>query len=633
MSLRTSARRLIPLAVLVGFCAIAAPRAAVALTVADIIKMVEYEIPDEQIVKKIEKERSVFKLSAQEIIELKKKGVSDKVIRFMLETPQRFGKGTGKGPARIDKAPDKKPEKVLTEAEKRAQEARLREEAVRLAEEARKREEAQRQAFARGILKKGQDLADSGQFVQAINTFNSFIAQGNYGPDTDEAYVAKYGIANALARAGLHQAAANSLLEVVRKGPDKLFFQMAFRQLRELRRKINYRPPELEDLTRFTVVNTPQDFQDEFHYFVGEFLHDFGLSAQAEPYLEKVSPAGDDYPRAQYLIGLIAFEDEKSDLKTRVTRASQAFQQAILSAEKKDEGRPVVDLAYLSLARIAYEIEQFDAAIFYYKKISPRSPKLANAFYESAWSFFLKGDYSRALGTFQALHSPYFAHHFYPELWVLEATIYVNMCRSDYAEDAVKMFEERVLVLGPPLRDFLARLKRPEDYWQATLAVIRGDKSYQLPRTLLSPVMENIEFYNLHQTIRQIEKEEHVIKANLTGLGVFGQDLLTKLAQLKAERIAEAGVIIQRSLRQVQKDIETYQDKLTELRVDLAELVMQKLDKELAGKPIEETTGAQGGGSVIVGSDSMQWPFEGEFWKDEIGAYRAFVRSYCGARK
>jgi hypothetical protein len=32
---------------------------------------------------------------------------------------------------------------------------------------------------------------------------------------------------------------------------------------------------------------------------------------------------------------------------------------------------------------------------------------------------------------------------------------------------------------------------------------------------------------------------------------------------------------------------------------------------------------------AIAGSDAMQWPFEGEFWKDEIGAYRSFLKSKC----
>ena len=154
-----------------------------------------------------------------------------------------------------------------------------------------------------------------------------------------------------------------------------------------------------------------------------------------------------------------------------------------------------------------------------------------------------------------------------------------------------------------------------------------------MPRKLLSPVLQNVEFYNLYKTIRQIESEEVKIKARLAVLDEFGQETLHKLGQLKSERIAEAGVVVQRTLRQVQKDIATYQDRLTELRIDLTEIQMADYDKQI--QTIEKTGNEQadlvetGSTIAIAGSDSMVWPFEGEFWKDEIGAYRSFLRSQC----
>ena len=135
--------------------------------------------------------------------------------------------------------------------------------------------------------------------------------------------------------------------------------------------------------------------------------------------------------------------------------ALESFQNSILATEENKSDSEVADLAYLALARIAYESNNFDAAIYYYRKVSEESVKLATAFYESAWTYFIKGDYSRALGTFQALHSPVFEHYFYPELWVLEATIYLNLCHTDLTRKAIEMFNNRVAVLSQPLEEFL----------------------------------------------------------------------------------------------------------------------------------------------------------------------------------
>ena len=611
---------------------------ALALTVQEIITLAGLEIPDDQIIKKIQKDGTVYKLSPQEILELKKKGVSDKVIRFMLQTGST---ATGAAAAGTPtKTEVKKPQRELTAAELAAEEARLKEESARLAEEQRRREDAQRKAFAGKVLAQGQKYAEEGEFVKAIQVFTKFVNDGvggiPFAPDSNEAYVAKYGIAHALNKAGLIQSAANLLLEVVRAGPDKMFFTTAFDQLRELRRVINYRPPELEDLTRFSVAHTSAGFQDGYHYFVGEFLHDFGLSQDAKPYLEKVATGSLDYARAQYLLGLIEVPTgpEEKFTAQQVSDASQAFQRAILSGEKQKGGQPVVDLAYLALARLAYEIQQFDAAIYYYKKISKNSPKLASAFYEAGWTYFLKNDFSRALGTFHALHSPYFAHRFYPELWVLEAAIYVNLCRPVYARQSIKMFEDTVLLLAPPARDFLKRNRRPEDFYAAFLESANNPKASQLPRVLQSPVLENVEFYNLYQTIKQIEKEEATVRGNLNALGAFGQDLLARLGQLRQERISEAGVIIQKTLRQAQKEIETYQDKIAELAIDLTELELEGFDAELRGEAgdVPKASTAKTGPIAIAGSDSMMWPFDGEFWKDEIGAYRSFLTEKCSEK-
>ncbi len=630
-------RRLRHVAAVAAIVVLAAPAAAGALELADVVMLsVKFKLPDAAIITKIKKDGSVFKLSPAQVIDLKKQGLSDGLINFMLRTG-----GSGYTPpapgAVVKKVEPGKEEKKLTPAEQAAEEARVKEEAMRLVENQRRREEAQRRAFANKVLKRGQALANAGRWVAAVKVFSDFVKNGVHGvpypPDSDEAYNANYGIANALARAGLLQSAANKLLEVVRAGPDKIWFEKAFNQLRELRRRINYRPPELEDLTKFSVATKGKPFQNSFHYFVGEFLHDFGLSSEAIPFLEKiVDDKAPDYPRAQYLLGLIAFQDDTLDAPTKVKRSAQAFQLSIVSGEgQRNQG--IVDLAYLALARLAYEYRQYDAAIYYYKKISQNSAKLPRAFYESGWTYFLKNDISRALGTFHALHSPFFRHHFYPELWILEATIYVNTCHAKYAEQAIKRFEEDVLVLGPPLRDFLQRHRRPEDYYIGILKSVNSPRLATLPRKLVSPVLQNVEFYNLYKTIKQIEAEEAKIKANLAALKEFGQETLGKLGQLKSERIAEAGVVVQRTLRAVQKDINEYQDRLTELRIDLQEQQIESLDEEITkinkGKGAGDKQVETGGNIAIAGSDSMVWPFEGEFWKDEIGAYRSFVRTKC----
>jgi tetratricopeptide (TPR) repeat protein len=313
--------------------------------------------------------------------------------------------------------------------------------------------------------------------------------------------------------------------------------------------------------------------------------------------------------------------------------AIESFQNAILSTEKNKSETEISDLSYLALARIAYESGDYDAAVYYYRKMPSDSAKLPVAFYESAWTYFVNGDYTRALGTFQALHSPYFQHYFYPELWILEATLYLNICRYDLSEQAIGRFTEEVATLLPPLEEFLRTVRTPADFYSAIVDTANGAKQ-QLPKKLVYPVLANAEFYGLYKTVRQIESEERELGRTASQLGAFGQELSAKLQTLKQSKVNELGIKIQQVLKKTQAEIQEYAIKVTEIQVDLDAQKLQQLDvdiRKLGGESVEEAEkSAEGsGGAAIVGADSLQWSFEGEYWRDEVGAYRSFIQERC----
>ncbi|MBM4388080.1 MAG: hypothetical protein FJ088_10110, partial [Deltaproteobacteria bacterium] len=431
----------------------------------------------------------------------------------------------------------------------------------------------------------------------------------------------------------LKQSAARLFLDVLLSGPDKPFFQNAFNELRKLRKEINYNPPDIEKLSAFFVDNFSQNFQDEFFYVLGEFYYDYGNFQKANKYFEKVSENSKDRAKALYLTGLI-------QVKLKLFKSAvESFQNAILSAEQTGADQDVIDLSYLALARIAYEtltedLSNYDAAIFYYRKIPTNSYRLPSAIYESAWTFFQKEDYSRAIGAIHALRSPYFLDYFYPELWILEATMYLNLCRYELARHAIEMFDKEVAQYGEPLRKFMMNQKTPEDYYNSFVAAANGDAAKGLTKKLALPVLSNVEFYNVYRTIRQIEKEEKELAASVDKLGEFGTNILNKLQVLKKDKINEAGIKIQQILKTIDTDLSEYAVKVTEIELDIntIEIEMKTIEmRKLAGE-IEEATlapKAREGAVAIVGGDTVSWPFEGDYWKDEVRYYRSFLEDEC----
>jgi tetratricopeptide (TPR) repeat protein len=619
------ASRLIILLIAVPFFLITTSMAS-AISVTEIQTLTKLGISPTEIIKSIEKHRSVFRLSIQDILSLKKANVHQMVINYMLATPKKFGKGK-----MVTKT--KAPIKVLTltPEELRARDERMREEARRLLADKNRAEQVQRKAYAKGVLRRGRLLADQGKFVQSIQAYQAFVKQGGFSPDSEESYLAKFGIADALVKAKLYQSAAKELVEILLAGPKRPFFQTAFTALRQLRKKVNYSPPDLEELTKFFVGKFSKSFQDSYNYVLGEFYYDYNNWTKALKYLDVVSPSSRDYGKAQYLKGLV-------EVRNRLYKSAVgSFQRAIVATEENRSDPEVGDLAYLALARIAYEAGDYDAAIYYYRKVPRRSYKRATSLYESAWVYFVKGDTSRALGTFHTLHSPYFNHQFYPELWILEATVYMNLCRFRYAEDALKEYTKEIWPLAIPLKQFLLKTVRPEEYYTALVYTLAGKKTYGLPKRLTAVVLANVDFYNLYQTVKQIESEQRLMKKNASQLGEFGAQITRKLADLHAARVRETGIKIQRILKSTEGTLANYSIKFKEIEVDIQDEKLAEEERKLAalsGGPVKKKVvqAEKGGTTAIVGSDSWEWPFEGSYWSDEIGYYRAFIRDKCATR-
>ena len=73
---------------LVG-CASTKPPPPPPLTQADVISMVKGGLTDEEIMRRIDDTRTVFRLSSEDVIRLRNEGISDRLTTFMLDTYTR----------------------------------------------------------------------------------------------------------------------------------------------------------------------------------------------------------------------------------------------------------------------------------------------------------------------------------------------------------------------------------------------------------------------------------------------------------------------------------------------------------------------------------------------------------------
>ena len=120
---------------------------------------------------------------------------------------------------------------------------------------------------------------------------------------------------------------------------------------------------------------------------------------------------------------------------------------------------------------------------------------------------------------------------------------------------------------------------------------------------------------------------------------VFNDDLYKGLLET-AQELDESGrlvlqQLIKRILKERKDELQDLEVKVDEMNDDIDGQLSEKLEKEIKagyqGKITQEATQAQNQtrASLLVGDKYLTWPFEGEFWADEIDSYRSYLTNQC----
>jgi hypothetical protein len=70
-------------------CATRKPAPPPPLAQADVISMVKMGVADDEIMRRIDETRTVFRLSSEDVVRLRDEGLSDRLVSFMLDTYAR----------------------------------------------------------------------------------------------------------------------------------------------------------------------------------------------------------------------------------------------------------------------------------------------------------------------------------------------------------------------------------------------------------------------------------------------------------------------------------------------------------------------------------------------------------------
>lgn len=389
-------------------------------------------------------------------------------------------------------------------------------------------------------------------------------------------------------------------------------------------------------LPKLTPEQYPRGAQNQLYYLVGLRLYEEDELSDARKYFGQVSPKSDLYLRSKYMEGVIFNKQDK--LKSAVKAFRDVYREPISGIDDPDElqeAENLKDLALINIARIYYGIERYGEASKYYELVNRDSDVWASSLFENAWARFMQNDLNKSLGLLLTVNSPFFNQdEFMPEATVLRSLTFFNLCEYKQVEGELLAFEDKYRPMQAEMRDFVKSYSTDEGKAAADMAwdayFGKGTKKEtKLPKSFFNRVLLNQDLASVVRRLEMIDAEEALIDQQKArwrdSLGAALKDQMEKDRQRLKRR---AGLLF---LSEMARTANYLNDLLTQSEIIRFEVVdAQRVDYQYKMQNPEALKTYQATAVDFATSvDFIYWPFNGEFWKDELGYYLYTETANC----
>lgn len=338
--------------------------------------------------------------------------------------------------------------------------------------------------------------------------------------------------------------------------------------------------------------------------------------------------------KAKYFEGVINNQQGKLKSAVRAFRDIGRAQVDPRTEYEAQELRRLRDLAILNEARVYYGIEDYKNASAHYELVPRDSQYWGVSVFEHAWANFLLNDLNKTLGLLLTARSPFFRRDMYePEATILRALTYFNLCEYKEVERLLIAFEDQH---RPQYDEMLAFVeaysskegrKVADEAWDTYFG--REKRDTVLPKALFNRILQNQDLVGVVRHLKVMEDERVVIDAQKdlwrnTMAPYLKQNLDADTQRLKRR----AGLLL---LSEMANQANYLSDKLTQSEIIRFEVVdAQRVDYSYKASNVSLTdSGANMDLDFATAVDFIYWPFNGEYWADELGYYQYTEASSC----
>lgn len=356
---------------------------------------------------------------------------------------------------------------------------------------------------------------------------------------------------------------------------------------------------------------------------------------RALTHLDRIDESFALYAKSLYLKGLVYFALDDFE------KAVDAFQTVVRMTNPRGgtvNNPKLREMAFFSLARIHYQFEQFRYAIFYYERIDRDSEAWLDALFESSWAHFRLGEYEKALGNLITIQSPFFLDEYYPESHILKAITFYENCRFPEARGFLDEFKGQYGGVMDELKKLIETNDAPEKVWSSLEILEKEVIDAGTERTgggaitarVLQLVLNDKRLAVYRKAIEEVDAERERLAAIEAPYGgsPAHEALLKSLDARRVELVAAGGQLLGHKLKQELSFLKELSSKLVRIQFEITKQEKDALAARLQGERQDVVLeGYQF--TTATDDERVYWPFEGEYWRDELGTYEYTLTRGC----
>ncbi|MFZ4405504.1 MAG: tetratricopeptide repeat protein [Pseudobdellovibrionaceae bacterium] len=488
-------------------------------------------------------------------------------------------------------------------------------------------EASQYTSSANQQLAQALKMAQSGQYQAAANALFNLSRKPEL---INEKPQIKYILGLMLMELKLNQVAAFQFVDVIRLNNPK-YTKQAVEKLSIVADTLGDDTILNYAVTKVDIGDIPGGQRDMIYYRLGEVKLKSLEFAKAADLFARISPGSTYYLQALFNKGLAELEANQPTL------AIATFQKIIDSRSKASVTDTNKVAAQMAIARSYYQKQDFEAAIQAYTKVPRDTTYWHDAIFEQSWAMLRSARFRSALSQFQTIHSQYYEDFYVPESLLLRAIVYLYICKYDEMEKVLNLYEKSYGPVRNKVNDFLKANKDPLNYFseieKAAIQKRNPDKtiSVKVPYLVLREVLGEGDVKRSLAYLKKLSEEKLRIDENPSfknsGLGQYALRVVNN--RVKNSKAA-TGEMVKAHLQNIRVDLSDLNEQASFIKYEMINGQKEGVKKRIAGKGL---AGTQIDDKVdrqfYIENGYQYYPFQGEFWLDELGNYHYLGQQSC----